>query len=136
MGNCFSLHGRRRYYIHLPSISTPTTFIFLFYIHSFVGYLTIITPTISTTIVHGFDIKTFFSFSPFNALLLFLLLLFMGLCRRRYIKSRHRRLEATNTHYMMNEGIKTVEVEKLCDSTNKPILCMCILTWNMNGKVS
>ncbi|RWR74242.1 type IV inositol polyphosphate 5-phosphatase 11 [Cinnamomum micranthum f. kanehirae] len=59
-----------------------------------------------------------------------------GRRRRRYIKSRHRRLEATNTHYMMNEGIKTVEVEELCDSTDKPILCMCILTWNMNGKVS
>lgn len=54
--------------------------------------------------------------------------------RKRY-KSRHKRLEATNTPYTTHEGIKIVEVQKLCESSDEPVLCICILTWNMNGKV-
>ncbi|KAF8410624.1 hypothetical protein HHK36_003156 [Tetracentron sinense] len=40
------------------------------------------------------------------------------------------RLEATQ------EGIKTVGVEKLCGFSTNSLLCICIVTWNMNGKLS
>ncbi|XP_058069151.1 type IV inositol polyphosphate 5-phosphatase 11 isoform X2 [Magnolia sinica] len=56
---------------------------------------------------------------------------------RRRSRDRHKRLTATNTHHSIHEGIKTVVAENFCESSsNVPVLCMCIVTWNMNGKVS
>lgn len=34
-----------------------------------------------------------------------------------------------------HEGIKTIRVQKACEFTTSPVLCVCIITWNMNGKV-
>jgi hypothetical protein len=35
-----------------------------------------------------------------------------------------------------HEGIKTVGVvDKLCDFSSNSDLCICIVTWNMNGQV-
>lgn len=35
-----------------------------------------------------------------------------------------------------HEGIKTIRVQKACEFTTSPVLCVCIITWNMNGKMS
>nr|DAD21775.1 TPA_asm: hypothetical protein HUJ06_023238 [Nelumbo nucifera] len=40
------------------------------------------------------------------------------------------------TQVAMHGGIKTVGVEQLCDFSGNSVLCMSIVTWNMNGKVS
>jgi len=37
-----------------------------------------------------------------------------------------------NTHH---EGIRTVKVNKVCDFSGNSDLCICAVTWNMNGKV-
>ncbi|KAF8410625.1 hypothetical protein HHK36_003157 [Tetracentron sinense] len=46
------------------------------------------------------------------------------------------RLEAMNSNLATHEGIKTVGVEKFCGFSSNSLLCICIVTWNMNGKVS
>ncbi|OVA04571.1 Inositol polyphosphate-related phosphatase [Macleaya cordata] len=47
--------------------------------------------------------------------------------------------DVMNTHLATHhhEGIRTVGVDKLCNfSSTGSVLSMCIVTWNMNGKVS
>ncbi|XP_042492967.1 type IV inositol polyphosphate 5-phosphatase 11 [Macadamia integrifolia] len=39
-------------------------------------------------------------------------------------------------HHHHQQGIKTVAVEQLCKFSTSSALCMNIVTWNMNGKVS
>lgn len=34
-----------------------------------------------------------------------------------------------------HEGIKTVAIEKVCEFSTSSVTCVCIVTWNMNGKV-
>jgi hypothetical protein len=34
-----------------------------------------------------------------------------------------------------HEGIKTIPIQKACEFTTSSVLCVCIITWNMNGKV-
>ncbi|XP_039131326.1 type IV inositol polyphosphate 5-phosphatase 11-like [Dioscorea cayenensis subsp. rotundata] len=47
-----------------------------------------------------------------------------------------------NTHSLIgtedhtHEGIKTVHVEKECEFSTGSVLCVCVVTWNMNGKFS
>lgn len=40
-----------------------------------------------------------------------------------------------NHHTASHEGIKTVGVDNLCDFSSNSDLCVCIVTWNMNGQV-
>lgn len=40
-------------------------------------------------------------------------------------------IEEDGTH----EGIKTIRIQKACEFTTSSALCVCIITWNMNGKV-
>ncbi|KAJ3674386.1 hypothetical protein LUZ60_005002 [Juncus effusus] len=35
-----------------------------------------------------------------------------------------------------HEGIRTIKTQKMCEFSNSPALCICIITWNMNGKMS
>ncbi|GJM95887.1 hypothetical protein PR202_ga12672 [Eleusine coracana subsp. coracana] len=35
-----------------------------------------------------------------------------------------------------HEGIKTIPIQKACEFTTSSVLCVCIITWNMNGKMS
>lgn len=35
-----------------------------------------------------------------------------------------------------HEGIKTIRIQKACEFTTSSVLCVCIITWNMNGKMS
>ncbi|KAL6637469.1 hypothetical protein ACP70R_025041 [Stipagrostis hirtigluma subsp. patula] len=35
-----------------------------------------------------------------------------------------------------HEGIKTIPIQKACEFTTCSVLCVCIITWNMNGKLS
>ncbi|XP_018679654.2 type IV inositol polyphosphate 5-phosphatase 11 isoform X1 [Musa acuminata AAA Group] len=35
-----------------------------------------------------------------------------------------------------HEGIKTVAIEKVCEFSTSSVTCVCIVTWNMNGKAS
>ncbi|XP_062211836.1 type IV inositol polyphosphate 5-phosphatase 11 isoform X1 [Phragmites australis] len=35
-----------------------------------------------------------------------------------------------------HEGIKTIPIQKACEFTTNSLLCVCIITWNMNGKMS
>lgn len=39
--------------------------------------------------------------------------------------------DGSGTH----EGIKTIRIQKTCEFTTSSVLCVCIITWNMNGKV-
>lgn len=41
-------------------------------------------------------------------------------------------IEEDGTH----EGIKTIRIQKACEFTTSAVLCVCIITWNMNGKMS
>lgn len=41
-----------------------------------------------------------------------------------------------NEEIATHEGIKTVGVDKYCDFSGTADLCICIVTWNMNGQVS
>jgi len=34
-----------------------------------------------------------------------------------------------------HDGIKTIPIQKACEFTTLSVLCVCIITWNMNGKV-
>ncbi|KAF0922224.1 hypothetical protein E2562_029118 [Oryza meyeriana var. granulata] len=35
-----------------------------------------------------------------------------------------------------HEGIRTIRIQKACEFTTSSVLCVCIITWNMNGKMS
>ncbi|PAN46085.1 hypothetical protein PAHAL_9G162000 [Panicum hallii] len=35
-----------------------------------------------------------------------------------------------------HDGIKTIPIQKACEFTTNSVLCVCIITWNMNGKMS
>ncbi|XP_066325139.1 type IV inositol polyphosphate 5-phosphatase 11-like [Miscanthus floridulus] len=35
-----------------------------------------------------------------------------------------------------HEGIKTIPIQKACEFTTNSVLCVCIVTWNMNSKMS
>lgn len=35
-----------------------------------------------------------------------------------------------------HEGIKTIPVQRACEFTTNSVLCVCIVTWNMNSKMS
>ncbi|XP_015690316.1 type IV inositol polyphosphate 5-phosphatase 11 isoform X2 [Oryza brachyantha] len=35
-----------------------------------------------------------------------------------------------------HEGIKIIRIQKACEFTTNSVLCVCIITWNMNGKMS
>ncbi|KAG8062779.1 hypothetical protein GUJ93_ZPchr0003g17256 [Zizania palustris] len=41
-------------------------------------------------------------------------------------------IDEDDTH----EGIKTIQIQKTCEFTASSVLCVCIITWNMNGKMS
>lgn len=50
---------------------------------------------------------------------------------------KDRRLESRGTHDISNhEGIRTVGIEKICEFSTGSVVCVCVVTWNMNGKVS
>ncbi|OEL29371.1 Type IV inositol polyphosphate 5-phosphatase 11 [Dichanthelium oligosanthes] len=41
-------------------------------------------------------------------------------------------IDESGTH----DGIKTIPIQKACEFTTNSVLCVCIITWNMNGKMS
>ncbi|KAF2324496.1 hypothetical protein GH714_014834 [Hevea brasiliensis] len=52
--------------------------------------------------------------------------------KRRFKFLMREQTDSMSTH----EGIKTVKVDNLCDFSRSSDLCICVMTWNMNGKVS
>ncbi|CAL9113015.1 unnamed protein product [Musa textilis] len=46
---------------------------------------------------------------------------------------KDRRFDSTGAAH---EGIKTVAIEKFCEFSTSSVTCVCIVTWNMNGKAS
>ncbi|KAJ8494138.1 hypothetical protein OPV22_015859 [Ensete ventricosum] len=56
-------------------------------------------------------------------------------CRRERSKEvkKDRRFDSMGT---VHEGIKTVDIEKVCEFSTSSVTCVCIVTWNMNGKAS
>nr|KJB58347.1 hypothetical protein B456_009G205700 [Gossypium raimondii] len=47
-----------------------------------------------------------------------------------------RKLSLGSFNDRAHEGIKTVEADNLCEFSRNSDLCICIVTWNMNGQVS
>ncbi|MBA0836959.1 hypothetical protein Goarm_009147, partial [Gossypium armourianum] len=47
-----------------------------------------------------------------------------------------RKLSLGSFNNRAHEGIKTVEADNLCEFSRNSDLCICIVTWNMNGQVS
>ncbi|KAG7941631.1 hypothetical protein I3843_16G054700 [Carya illinoinensis] len=59
--------------------------------------------------------------------------------RRRRAEYSHRKpmvyMYPDSTANQDHEGIKTVGADNLCDFSSSSDLCICIVTWNMNGQV-
>ncbi|KAF5740735.1 hypothetical protein HS088_TW11G00813 [Tripterygium wilfordii] len=57
---------------------------------------------------------------------------------RRKTKWTTKRIDLlmNSNHANTHEGIKTVKAGNVCDFSRDSDLCICILTWNMNGQVS
>ncbi|KAG6749193.1 hypothetical protein POTOM_046236 [Populus tomentosa] len=53
-------------------------------------------------------------------------------CKRS--KSMRKQMDSMN-HNTHHEGIKTVKVNKVCDFSGNSDLCICVVTWNMNGQM-
>ncbi|GFZ10281.1 inositol polyphosphate 5-phosphatase 11 [Actinidia rufa] len=62
----------------------------------------------------------------------------MGFIRRciRRLKWKTKTGDVMNHDIPIHEGIKTIGVENDCDFSSSSELCICIVTWNMNGQVS
>ncbi|XAR61811.1 Inositol-polyphosphate 5-phosphatase [Bertholletia excelsa] len=59
------------------------------------------------------------------------------LCRRKSKTTRKSQDRAVTNHAAaVREGIRTVDVDNHCDFSGSSDLCICIVTWNMNGQVS
>ncbi|KAJ0967688.1 hypothetical protein J5N97_024605 [Dioscorea zingiberensis] len=58
--------------------------------------------------------------------------------QRRSNEPRGQRLDLIGNEQARHHGIKTVNVQKNCEfsSSQGSVLCLCIITWNMNGKLS
>ncbi|XP_031124619.1 type IV inositol polyphosphate 5-phosphatase 11 [Ipomoea triloba] len=66
-----------------------------------------------------------------------------GLCVQLFSAIRKHRVKKKPAMGILNgfddashEGIKTVGVDNRCEFSGRSDLCMCIITWNMNGQVS
>ncbi|CAL9173285.1 unnamed protein product [Musa hybrid cultivar] len=58
----------------------------------------------------------------------------MATCRERSKElKKDRRFDSMGAAH---EGIKTVAIEKVCEFSTSSVTCVCIVTWNMNGKAS
>ncbi|WOL10908.1 type IV inositol polyphosphate 5-phosphatase 11 isoform X6 [Canna indica] len=55
--------------------------------------------------------------------------------RERSEELKDRRCDSIDTS-PTHEGIKTVGIEKVCEFSTSSVTCVCIVTWNMNGKAS
>ncbi|XP_011031220.1 PREDICTED: type I inositol 1,4,5-trisphosphate 5-phosphatase 11 isoform X3 [Populus euphratica] len=53
-------------------------------------------------------------------------------CKRSKLMRKQMDSMNHNTHH---EGIRTVKVNKVCDFSGNSDLCICAVTWNMNGQV-
>ncbi|KAK9270747.1 hypothetical protein L1049_026330 [Liquidambar formosana] len=56
-------------------------------------------------------------------------------CKGRRSKLKRRPLGSLDNNVATHEGIKTLRVDNLCDFSSISDLCICIVTWNMNGQV-
>ncbi|KAL5217474.1 hypothetical protein ABZP36_018158 [Zizania latifolia] len=52
------------------------------------------------------------------------------------LSERHSNGMVSIDDYDTHEGIKTIQIQKTCEFTASSVLCVCIITWNMNGKMS
>ncbi|XP_039141115.1 type IV inositol polyphosphate 5-phosphatase 11-like isoform X2 [Dioscorea cayenensis subsp. rotundata] len=59
-------------------------------------------------------------------------------CRRRSSKPKDQRMDLIGHGQISHSGIKAVSLQKNCKFSSSPssVLCLCIVTWNMNGKLS
>ncbi|CAK9171773.1 unnamed protein product [Ilex paraguariensis] len=51
------------------------------------------------------------------------------------MKAKRKLLAVANNETATHEGIKTVGVDNRCDFSSSSDVCICIVTWNMNGQV-
>ncbi|XP_008813261.4 type IV inositol polyphosphate 5-phosphatase 11 isoform X2 [Phoenix dactylifera] len=56
--------------------------------------------------------------------------------RKRSKMPKDQRLDSSCTDIPTHEGIKTVGIHKVCEFSTGSVLCLCVVTWNMNGKAS
>ncbi|KAK8678493.1 hypothetical protein V6N13_143991 [Hibiscus sabdariffa] len=54
-------------------------------------------------------------------------------CRRRSMQKGKPAVGSSNKPLETHEGTKTVEADDLCNFSRNSGLCICIVTWNMNG---
>nr|CAD1837297.1 unnamed protein product [Ananas comosus var. bracteatus] len=55
--------------------------------------------------------------------------------KKRFNELEAQRSESVGADYLTDhEGIETVAVEKFCGFSTNSVLCVCIVTWNMNGR--
>lgn len=64
-------------------------------------------------------------------LLMLMILIWVSFYRIRSKFVMREQMDSMSKH----EGIKTVKVDNLCNFSRNSDLCVCIVTWNMNGKV-
>lgn len=63
------------------------------------------------------------------------------MCRERFKYLRRKRMLGVTSsgydrdHDYHRKGITSVGVDKLCDFSPYSDLCLCVVTWNMNGQV-
>lgn len=86
-----------------------------------------------------FGRKTFFAKKPFQWILLTGLYVYTSMvCRRSRFKGKRKPQDVMdNDGVAIHEGVKTIGVENYCDFSagSTPDICICIVTWNMNGQV-
>ncbi|KAL5780407.1 hypothetical protein ACOSQ2_011144 [Xanthoceras sorbifolium] len=56
--------------------------------------------------------------------------------KRRGFRLKSDQMESIHHHVSTHEGIKTVDADNHCNFSTNSDLCICIVTWNMNGQVS
>ncbi|XP_072971913.1 type IV inositol polyphosphate 5-phosphatase 11 isoform X1 [Typha angustifolia] len=56
--------------------------------------------------------------------------------RKRVEEVDGQRLDGVGDNQQLREGINRVGLEKVCGFWNSSAVCVCVVTWNMNGKAS
>ncbi|XP_020534853.1 type IV inositol polyphosphate 5-phosphatase 11 isoform X2 [Jatropha curcas] len=60
----------------------------------------------------------------------------MGNCNATLPAAKRSQFLREQMEFRTHEGIKSVKVNSLCDFSRNSDICICLVTWNMNGKVS
>lgn len=75
------------------------------------------------------------SFFPPYDMILLRLLIGTQHCRGSKLLKLNNGMVSVDDEGGTHEGIKTIPVQRACEFTTNSVLCVCIVTWNMNSKV-